>query len=179
MVGKETVLATNGPMATDRNTLNLFMEVILAAEPWLLEPSIRAAPWIPYHVLRPLKIAVQWWDGVVQPHPPITRALREVSEACKAAGHVVIDWNCEKPDAQDAWKIIQRLYFPDGGEQVRNLLDKAGEPYLPLTEFILNQPHVAPLEMHELWEVRKKYPLHQPRLLDMIIVSNCSLLALC
>jgi hypothetical protein len=74
MVGKETIFSTPGPMAVDRESLEIFMKAALASEPWRKDPSLSIRPWTPVKFDKPLKIAVQWWDGVVQPHPPLTRA---------------------------------------------------------------------------------------------------------
>jgi Asp-tRNA(Asn)/Glu-tRNA(Gln) amidotransferase A subunit family amidase len=154
MAGKETILSTIGPMATDRDSLTLFMKVILDAKPWRLDPSLTAEPWTPYQFTKPLKVAVQWWDGVVMPHPPMTRALKEVAEACKAAGMTVVDWNCEDLDHRKAWQITSALYWPDGGEEVKGILQESGEEVLPLTKFIIDeQPAVKKLDMHGLWKV--------------------------
>jgi hypothetical protein len=154
MAGREAILSTNGPMSADRDSLELFMKVMLDAEPWKLEPSIRVAPWIPYGFTRPLKIAVQWWDGVVKPHPPMIRALREVSDACEKAGMTVVDWECESLDHKKGWEILSGLYFPDGGKEVLGLLESAGEPILPLTNFIIkDQPAVKELTVPELFKV--------------------------
>ncbi|KAH9427182.1 hypothetical protein MCOR02_012423 [Pyricularia oryzae] len=94
--GKETMGASPGPLAADRDALDLFMRVALAAKPWRIDPSVVEMPWRPYDEFakgkRRLKVAVQWWDGVVQPHPPMTRALREVAGACRRAGIEVVDW---------------------------------------------------------------------------------------
>lgn len=155
MFGKETVLATNGPMMTDRESLELFMQVVLAAEPWRLEPSIRVQPWAPYQFKKPIKVAVQWWDGVVSPHPPMLRALREVSEACKRAGMKVVDWDSEALNHQKGWEILSGLYYPDGGREVLGRIKDAGEPVLPLTNFIIEQPNVKYRSMEELWKVSR------------------------
>ncbi|RGP76764.1 hypothetical protein FLONG3_5204 [Fusarium longipes] len=157
MVGKETVSSTPGPMTVDRESLELFMKVALASKPWLIDPSLTAKEWTPYKFDRPLKIAVQWWDGVVQPHPPMIRALKEVAEACRKAGHQVVDWDCEPLDHRKGWEILSALYWPDGGKQALDLLEAAGEPVLPLTKFIIQeQPSVKDLTMHELWELCTK-----------------------
>ncbi|RBR25551.1 uncharacterized protein FIESC28_01514 [Fusarium coffeatum] len=157
MAGKETISSTPGPMTTDRETLELFMKVALASKPWLIDPSLTAKEWTPYKFDRPLKIAIQWWDGVVQPHPPMTRALREVAEACRKAGHEVVDWDCEPLDHKKGWEILSALYWPDGGKEALDLMEAAGEPVLPLTKFIIQeQPSVKNLNMHELWELCTK-----------------------
>lgn len=154
MVGKEAMMSTPGPMATDRESLEIIMKAALASEPWLLDPSLTFKPWTPFTFTKPLKIAVQWWDGVVTPHPPMRRALKEVADACRKAGMTVVDWDCEKLDHKKGWEIISSLYWPDGGEEVLGLLKESGEPKLPLTKFIMEeQPAVKALSQHELWEV--------------------------
>jgi Asp-tRNA(Asn)/Glu-tRNA(Gln) amidotransferase A subunit family amidase len=156
MIGKEAITSTPGPMTTDREALEIFMKAALSAEPWNVDPSLTVKPWTPYRFDRPLKIAVQWWDGVVQPHPPITRALREVADACRKAGIAVVDWDCETLDHRKGWEILSSLYWPDGGEEMMNLLRETGEEILPLTKFIIEeQPSVKSLTQPELWEVRK------------------------
>lgn len=154
MGGKESITSTPGPMATDREALELFMKVAVSAKPWRIDPSLTVKDWTPHVFDRPLKIAVQWWDGVVRPHPPLLRALREVSEACKKAGMTVVDWNCENLNHQKGWEIITSLYWPDGGKEVFDLLEATGEPELPLTKFIIKeQASVKNLTQPELWQV--------------------------
>lgn len=154
MSGKEAIMSIPGPMAVDREALELFMKIALSAKPWRIDPSLTAKDWTPYHFTKPLKIAVQWWDGVVQPHPPMTRALKEVSEACRNAGMTVVDWNCESLNHRKGWEILASLYWPDGGEHVKKILNESGEPELPLTKFIIDeQPSVKYLTQQELWDV--------------------------
>jgi amidase len=151
--GKETIMACAGPLAVDRDGLELFMKTALSAKPWRVEPSLTRKEWTPYKFTKPLKVAVQWWDGIVQPHPPMTRALREVAEACRKAGMEVVDWKCEDLDHQKGWDIISALYWPDGGKEVLDLIKESGEPILPLTKFIIHeQPTVKELTQHELWK---------------------------
>lgn len=153
MIGKEAILSTPGPMTTDRDSIDLFMKVVLDAKPWRIYPSVTVKPWTPEVLDKPLKVAVLWWDGVVMPHPPMMRALKEVSEACKAAGMEVVDWDCSTLDHKKAWDITATLYWTDGGEETLGRLAKAGEPVLPLTKFIIEQPTVRSLNQHETWEV--------------------------
>lgn len=146
-------MSTAGPMAIDLQGLELIIKVALSAKPWRIDPSLTVKDWTPYGFTRPLKIAVQWWDGAVQPHPPMTRALKEVSDACRKAGMDVVDWNCEGLNHQKGWEIISSLYWPDGGEHVANILKETGEPPLPLTNFIIDeQPSVKNLTQQELWD---------------------------
>ena len=154
MAGKETILSTLGPMTVDREALELFVETALAAKPWLLDPSLNLREWAPHKFDRPLKIGVQWWDGVVKPHPPMIRTMREVAAACKAAGMEIVDWDCEKLKHDYAWDLTASLYWPDGGAEVMGLLKDAGEPILPLTKFIIEeQPAVKHMTVTELFAV--------------------------
>lgn len=165
MGGKEAITSTLGPMAVDRKSLELFMQVALSTKPWRLDPSLLPKAWTPYKFDRPLKIGVMWTDGVVQPHPPMIRALREVVEACKKAGMTVVDWDAASLDHAKGWEILSSLYWPDGGKQVLDILDQSGEPILPLTRFIIHeQPSVKNLSQEELWarcrerdQYREKY----------------------
>lgn len=153
MIGKEAMMSTPGPMTVDREALELFMKVALAAKPWRVDPSLTVKDWTPYKFSKPLKIAVQWWDGVVQPHPPITRALREVVDACRKAGMDVVNWDCTTLDHRKGWEILASLYYPDGGEEVLDLFRESGEEILPLTKFIIHeQPSVKKLTHKELWQ---------------------------
>lgn len=153
MDGKETIISTPGPMTVDRKAMDLLMKIVLSKQPWRKDPSILPMPWTPFTFDRPLKIAVQWWDGVVKPHPPITRALQEVVAACKKAGMHVVDWDCENLDHRKAWDVVSALYWPDGGREALDCLEKNGDEVLPLTKWILEQPTVKDMSQAELWEV--------------------------
>ena len=153
MIGKEAIHSTMGPMAADREALELFTEVVMASKPWLLDPSLSLQPWVRHKFDHPLRVAVQWTDGVVQPHPPMIRALKEVVAACKSAGMEIVDWDCTSLQHDKAWEILSSLYWPDAGDEVLGRINDAGEPVLPLTKFIIQeQPAVKRLTMHEMWE---------------------------
>jgi amidase len=71
----------------------------------------------------------------------------------------VLDW---KPHLHDeAWAIISSLYFPDGGVEEANAMEASGEPWLPLSKWIIKEnPCVKKLSMHKLWyweEEREAY----------------------
>lgn len=72
-------------------------------------------------------------------YPPMIRALREVSKACKRAGMEIVDWSSEALDHKKGWEILSALYYPDGGREVLGLLQQAGKPVLPLTNFITKE----------------------------------------
>ncbi|KAF4124510.1 amidase [Geosmithia morbida] len=164
MSGKETIMSTPGPLTVEREALDLFMKVVLQSKPWRIDPSLTVKGWTPYKFSSPLKIAVMWWDGVVQPHPPMTRALREVSEACRKAGFEVSDWDAESLDHKKGWDIISSLYFPDGGKEVLDLMESSGEPVLPLTKFIIQeQAGVKDYTQAEIWKLTREREEYRAR----------------
>jgi Asp-tRNA(Asn)/Glu-tRNA(Gln) amidotransferase A subunit family amidase len=154
MIGKEAITSTPGPMTVDRDALELFMKAALESKPWLTDPSLTFKPWTPFRFIQQLKVAIMWWDGVVKPHPPMTRALKEVAEACKKAGMEVVDWDAESLHHETSWELLTQLYWPDGGEEALGLMEEGGESVLPLSKFILQEhPQIKNLSQHELWEV--------------------------
>lgn len=168
MAGADTVESVLGPMSTSLSGLQLFMKTVLSASPWLTEPALLPIPWRDYNIPtdRPLRIGVLWDDQIVRPHPPITRALKEVSSRLQQTGIEVVDF---KPYLhEEAWAIIASLYFTDGGEADGQAINNSGEPWRPLSEWIITQnPCVKKLDVGELtyWleereTYRKEYALH-------------------
>ena len=88
------------------------MKTVLAAKPWVIDPSLVPLPWRdeqPYFEekdnCKRIKIAVLWTDEVVKPHAPITRALKEViNKVRKVRGVEVVDWKPYKHEF--AWELI-------------------------------------------------------------------------
>lgn len=110
MFGSEQILPTFGPLSTSLEGCKLFMKTVIDSKPWLKEPSLLPFPWKDddaYKGRKP-KIAVLWDDGVVRPHPPVTRALRQVIEKLKAKDNVeIVEWIPYKHG--EAWAIIVLL----------------------------------------------------------------------
>lgn len=100
-----------------------------------------------------LKVGVLWDDGVVKPHPPVIRAISEVVSKLKESPNIeVVDWKPYKHD--EAWEIIASLYFCDGGREETEAVDGAGEPWRPLSKFIIKDNHfVKPMSIDEVWKM--------------------------
>ncbi|KAH4036751.1 amidase [Parastagonospora nodorum] len=169
MAGADSVETVLGPLSTSLSGLKLFMKTIIDSEPWLTEPALIPMPWRDYDLPRdhrPLKVGVLWHDGVVRPHPPITRALKAVTDRLKETGSEVVEFTPHLHD--EAWAILSSLYYPDGGEADDDDIAKSGEPWRPLSEWIIkDNPCVKRLSVGELtyWyeereAYRKEYALH-------------------
>jgi amidase len=168
MAGADTVETVLGPLSSSLDGLKIFMKTIIDTEPWLTEPALIPVPWRDYIVPqgRPLKIGVLWHDEIVRPHPPITRALTQLTERMAEAGVEVIGFPPYLHD--EAWAILSSLYYPDGGEADTEDIAKSGEPWRPLSEWIIkDNACVKKLSVGELayWfeereAYRKEYALH-------------------
>jgi amidase len=150
---KDSIMATQGPMASSREGINLFMKTYLGSEPWIKEDNLVPIPWRSVTLPPKLKIAVMWSDGVVTPHPPVIRALKTVAEALSAAGtqFEIVDW---KPDGHDeCWKLTSALYYEDGGKTVETIIKEGGETVLPLTEWLIHGENSKYRTVEEVWDV--------------------------
>lgn len=128
-------MPTQGPLSTSRDGLSLFMKTYLSYQPWIKDDYLVPIPWRSVELPPRLKIAVMWSDGIVTPHPPVVRALKEVAKYLTDAGIEVVDW---KPEGHDeCWDIAQALYFEDGGKNMENLILRGGEKLLPLTTWLV------------------------------------------
>jgi Asp-tRNA(Asn)/Glu-tRNA(Gln) amidotransferase A subunit family amidase len=166
MAGADNVETCLGPLSTSLAGLELFMKTIIDSQPWLTEPALIPMPWREVQLAETLKIGVLWHDEVVKPHPPITRALGLMTNRLKAAGIEVIDFPPYLHD--EAWAILSSLYYPDGGEWDSEAIENSGEPWRPLSKWIIkDNPCVKKLSVGELtyWleereAYRKEYALH-------------------
>ncbi len=161
MAGADTISSVVGPLSTSLGGIALFMRVIIDAKPWLSEPALIPMPWNSEYQILPIqriKIGILTHDGVVTPHPPVSNALNAVvAKLNKLPAVSIIPW---KPHLHDeAWAIISSLYFADGGESDASVMAESGEPWRPLTEWIIKEnPCVKKLSTGELgyWQEERE-----------------------
>ena len=162
MFGEEQVVPVIGPMSTSIGGIKVFMRALLDQKPWLLDPSLINLPWKTSNQLRTdatgnrkLRIGLLTDDGVVKPHPPILRGLSTLVSALKSSPDIeVVDFPPYKHDL--AWSTIASLYFGDGGKEEAEAIDASGEPWRPLSKFIIKEnPYVKPsgLTVREVWDL--------------------------
>lgn len=172
MLGAEHIMSTNGPMSTSLDGLKIFVKIVVNGKTWLKVPSVVPMEWrdiSSYFPDRKLKVGVLWDDGVVKPHPPINRAMTDLVEKLKNNGNVeLVDWKPWKHDL--AWEIIvslhpkwlslgninciqASLYFADGGKEEISYVESSGEPFHPLSKWIIqDNPHVKEHAVRSLWD---------------------------
>ena len=82
-------------MCRSLDDIELFMRAIAQQSPWLYDPQVVPLPWQMPQAAPHEKLCFGWsvlGDGVVQPLPPMKRALHRVRAALEAAGHTVIEF---------------------------------------------------------------------------------------
>lgn len=107
MAGQEQIVPTVGPLSTSLEGCKIFIKAIIDAKPWYKEPTLLPFPWKEVDAFKgkKMKVAVLWDDGVVKPHPPVTRAMKQVVDKLKVKGNVeIVEWKPYKHDL--AWDII-------------------------------------------------------------------------
>ncbi|KAJ4358598.1 uncharacterized protein N0V89_003182 [Didymosphaeria variabile] len=162
MLSAEHILAVIGPLSTSLAGVKVFMKTLIDAQPWIREPSLVPLPWKTESQFpikggnKTLKIGVLTDDGVVRPHPPVLRALTSLaSKLASVPGVEVVPFTPLKHDL--AWSIISSLYFADGGAEEKAAIAASGEPWRPLSNFILKEnPNVKSLSIAGMWDLTAK-----------------------
>ncbi|KAI4272174.1 MAG: hypothetical protein L6R38_006686 [Xanthoria sp. 2 TBL-2021] len=101
-------------MGDSITSLRLVLKSLSESRPWMIDSDVINLPWrsdskLPSSHSRStlqLSFGVMQTDGVVAPHPPITRALRMVIQAVEAAGYETLTW--EPPAHRKGAKIHVR-----------------------------------------------------------------------
>ncbi|KAI8670258.1 Amidase [Fusarium keratoplasticum] len=149
--GQESVRCVIGPLANTVEDLNLFQRAVLDQAPWEVETSLVPLPWKNVGPFSPnqITVGVIWDDGLVRPHPPVTRALHHAVTKLREAGVEVVDFEPYKH--QEGFDIITSLYFPDAARTQRDILAQGGEPIAALTEWAFSCSQPEPLSIPENW----------------------------
>lgn len=161
MVGQEHIVPVIGPLSTSLSGIKTFMKTLIDQKPWIYDPMLVPLPWKPSSPSllrsegnqRKLRIGVLRSDGIVQPHPPILRGIDTLVSKLRSDPNIeIVDFPPYKHD--EAWRIISSLYFADGAKEEQAAIDASGEPWRPLSEFIIKQnPNVKALSVPELWKL--------------------------
>jgi amidase len=141
------VEASTGPMCRSLRDMHFFTKLLIDAQPWLLDPKLIPITWtgLSTPVTRPLKIGIIQNDAFITPQPPVQRAISWAQDLLSSPAHSSLFQT--KPftpyNAAQAWSLIRRMYWPDGGSVTKDAINSTGEPMHPLTESIMSDatPH--------------------------------------
>ena len=100
--GQEFILAVNGPMSRDLDSLSIYAEALVGGRPWERDHKVLPIPWRK-QVIQPKGRKLRFGmvgehDGLVHCHPPVKRALKMAREAVERQGHEVVDWEPRNHD---------------------------------------------------------------------------------
>ncbi len=103
-------------MARSLDMIQLAMKSLISKQPWDVDARCVPIVWredmYTSTCAKPLTIGVLLDDGVVRPHPPITRVLRAAVEALRAAGHHIIDWDARlHPECIEVMVRTQNKFY--------------------------------------------------------------------
>ncbi|KAL5877068.1 hypothetical protein ACKVWC_006224 [Pyricularia oryzae] len=138
--GQTTYRSAVGYMGTSVDGLNLMLKSVLSTKPWAKDPAVVPLPYredmmrdylgrLPSQG-KPLKLGILWRDGIIEPHPPVTRAMTMVYDALNRTGHKTVDW-CP-PSHKHGYYMHLEFLYSDGREDMHRHLKKSGEPLIPL-----------------------------------------------
>ncbi|KAG6844020.1 hypothetical protein H0H87_010588 [Tephrocybe sp. NHM501043] len=92
--GQESISSVLGPMANSMSGVKIFTKAIIDTKPWIKDPLVLRKEWSESEYRldghgrgQGLCFAIMWDNGVVQPHPPLRRAMEMTKAALEAAGH--------------------------------------------------------------------------------------------
>lgn len=127
-------------------------QVALKSSPWLQEPSLVEIPWkISIETPKSLIIGVMWDDGVVHPHPPITRCLQETVASLRRAGHTIISWDPKLH--RNLSDCINKMYLLDAGQEYLDILKAGNEPAAPLMQWLIDGTKNKTHTVAESWKI--------------------------
>ncbi|KAK4507595.1 hypothetical protein PRZ48_001330 [Zasmidium cellare] len=163
MVGEELIIPVVGPLGQSLSSINLFMKAIIDQRPWLYDPSLVPIPWKDTSKdtllrrgpdgRRKLRIGLLPDDNIVKPHPPILRGLKTLVDKIKDHPDIeIIEFPPYKHD--EGWRIISTLYFADGAVEEYEAIDSSGEPWRPLSNWIIKEnPNVKMYTLDQSWKL--------------------------
>ncbi|KXJ89285.1 acetamidase [Microdochium bolleyi] len=164
--GQKHVPSSIGPMARSLDTIQMAMKALIDAKPWQLDARCMPIPWRQdtYDAMlsRPLVIGVLMDDGVVRPHPPVTRVLEKAVEALRSIGHTIIEWDASLH--AEAIQVMDAYYTADGCEDIRRAVEAGGEPYIQHVERLIARG--SAISVYEYWQLNKRKKAVQNAYLD-------------
>lgn len=164
-LGGDSIKSTIGPIGRTLEITQLLTKLIVDSKPWIKRRELAAIPWSvePLEGKQTIRVGIMESDGLINPQPPVKRAIEEVRSKLESIGSIdsieieVVSFQPHKHDV--AAGISARLFFEDGGETDLELLEKVGEPLMPLTQIIFSDRNPfkpKKMEVRELWALTKK-----------------------
>ncbi|KAK7211208.1 hypothetical protein V2G26_018386 [Clonostachys chloroleuca] len=157
------IMGCVGPMSTTLRDMDLFMNIVMSANPSIQDPQLIPTSWKARRLEKQpdaaqLRIGFMANDGVITPQPPVTRALTWVRSQLEKSGHFDIKDFLPFRTAE-AMKNLSSAYWPDGGRTLKHHLAMMSEPMLPLTAWAIKDVENIDIGVSGVLEQRGKRDL--------------------
>ncbi|KAF7563560.1 hypothetical protein G7046_g569 [Stylonectria norvegica] len=134
------ILCSTGPMCRSMRDMDLFMNCVIGAKPHLKDPKVVPFPWtgLQTPLGRRLKIGIIQNDGLIDPQPPVKRAMSWATKLLSDPKYAdLVEVKEFTPfGAAEAWVKIRKMYWPDGGQHAKDAILASGEPVHSLSDWI-------------------------------------------
>ncbi|KAJ6602563.1 amidase signature domain-containing protein [Mycena vulgaris] len=130
--GLEAVTSTCGPMGRSAEDIHLVMSSLVGTGAWTKDFTTLPIPWRKEHEKLPKKLSFAWanGDGLVQPWPPLQRAMKLIRTKLEKEGHEVLDWT---PPGWAAANTVfggaQGVFNSDAHQDIQTAVNASGEPF--------------------------------------------------
>ncbi|KAL8410439.1 hypothetical protein RB596_000212 [Gaeumannomyces avenae] len=133
--GQQVMPVVTGIMANSIQTLRLVFRALLNTKPWLNDPYCLPIPYRDANEYVPGKTAEKPsfgffdHDGIVTPHPPISRAMNIAKKALELEGYGTVDW--QPPSYNESIAIHGPIARGNGCPDAYEAIKLSGEPIIP------------------------------------------------
>ena len=130
--GRTALQAVAGPIAARLDDIQLAMSAVMNAATWRTAQDVIPGPWSSLAPIpqkrKDLTIGIIPRDGLVEPLPPVTKALNEVRAKLLSTNNVrVLDIDAT-PAFSKCQSLANKLMGAGGNELMASLLTSTGEP---------------------------------------------------
>ncbi|KAL2827361.1 amidase [Aspergillus cavernicola] len=160
--GQLNIRVSCGPLAHSLADVKLMTRVLTSWSQARYDPNSVPVPWREVDKMGGKLVFGIWeFDGVVMPHPPILRAMRETVRKLEAAGHQIIPFKMPF-DCWEASRVYMDIYYQCGNEDSMALLKEANEPIMPAYQKMLDaynvpQTPINAKQLLKLIQAQSKY----------------------
>ena len=160
--GKVGLEVCVGPIARTIDDLGLFMEVIENGRMWEVDPEVKAEegwwtrtpdPVLPLSTKlqaeKPLRIGILPSDGITTPLPPVTAALRRLTQQLQTHHEPTIKLIPINPTATGfsaSQSLANKFFSAEGSAHLLSLISSTSEPLIPWLSPRLRQKPPATLD---------------------------------
>ncbi|RFU27741.1 hypothetical protein B7463_g8596, partial [Scytalidium lignicola] len=163
MFGQESIRSAAGPMTRSVEDVELFFKAVVGQETWKDDPQVIPMPWRDLPIQPRYHFGVFLDDGVTTYHPPVRRAMQLVVDKLRAQGHEVLEVDAYQLRRQH--DMVLKFYFADGGKETQRMLDKAGEPWVPVLEPLMKRPELE-VSVMEYWDMNAERDAYRKEFSD-------------